>query len=90
LLRCCNFASTWDGEEIMEKNGAISSNTPGCGRDCGCASKNKINGNLSKSAQTLLSTPVQWPTDKEAADSMEGSDALMRATDAVKDASKLS
>lgn len=62
----------------MEKNGAISSNTPGCGNYCGCAK------------QASEREPVQlelFPDDIATADVIDG-DLTKKAADVVQQCSK--
>lgn len=60
----------------MEKNGAISSNTPGCGNSCGC----------SKQASELVQGEM-FPESIKEADAIDG-DLTKKAVDAVQQSSK--
>ncbi len=60
----------------MEKNGAISSNTPSCHNNCGCA----------KQASELRQGEL-FPEDVAAADAIDG-DLTKKAVDAVQKCSK--
>ncbi len=72
----------------MEKNGAITTNTPSCGNSCsGCC-----NGNCSckvkrASVQSSAKQPLLFPETKEAADTME-QDLIKRAVEAVQERSR--
>jgi hypothetical protein len=60
----------------MEKNGAISSSTPGCENDCGCA----------KQANEMRQGEF-FPKDVATADAIDG-DLTKQAVDAVQQRSK--
>jgi hypothetical protein len=60
----------------MEKNGAISSNTPGCKNNCGCA----------KQAEDLVQGEL-FPESIKQADAIDG-DLTKQAVDAVRQCSK--
>jgi hypothetical protein len=63
----------------MEKNGAISNQTPSCGNNCGC----------SKQASEALRTKqyTAYPTNNQQADIID-TDTLKQAAEMVKDAFK--
>lgn len=62
----------------MEKNGAISSNTPqsGCGNNCGCNAKQA----------SMRQLEFEFPENKQAADAID-KDLIKDAIDTVKNAS---
>lgn len=62
----------------MEKNGAISSNTPGCGNGCGCFKQ----ASARESVQLEL-----FPEDVATADAID-IDLTKKAVDAVQQSSK--
>ena len=62
----------------MEKNGAISNNTPGCGNNCGCF--------RTKQAEAAPGQKEMFPNNQAAADQIDN-DLTKLAADAVKKAS---
>jgi hypothetical protein len=62
----------------MEKNGAISNNTPRCGNSCGCSQM--------KQAEDALGQREIFPNSQTAADQIDN-DLTKLAADAVKKAS---
>lgn len=62
----------------MEKNGAISNNTPGCGHNCGCF--------RAKQAEEASEQKEMFPEDQASADLIDN-DLTKFAADAVKKAS---
>lgn len=66
----------------MEKNGAITTNTPRCGGGCGCGGNCSCKTKTADAKQLLL-----FPDTDEAANNLD-QDLIKKAVDAVKDSSK--
>jgi len=72
----------------MEKNGAITANTPSCGNGCnGCCRGNCSCKVKRANAQSSAKQPLLFPETKEAADTME-QDLIKRAVEVVQERSK--
>jgi hypothetical protein len=66
----------------MEKNGAITTNTPRCGGGCGCGGNCSCKTKTASAKQLLL-----FPETKEIADNLD-QDLIKQAVELVKDSSK--